>query len=127
MKRILIGLGIAVLIVLGLFQYLHQPHRDIAEEEAVTTITAEKLALYFVNKPEAALATYLNKTLIVTGSITEIDNAGIVLDKSAYVQFKKVAEMVSLKMQEPLSLKGRCIGYDELLELVKFDQCIIIK
>lgn len=32
-----------------------------------------------------------------------------------------------LKANNPISVKGRCIGYDDLLEEIKLDQCSIVK
>lgn len=114
-----------ILVVLGIYfayNYMYQDHRDINNEEAVVTISASELIVFFNdNKSEEVL----NKTIQITGTITEIENNNITLDDKVQCSFDSAIQKINLK--DIITIKGRCIGYDELFEVAKMDQSSIIK
>ncbi|MFT5249649.1 MAG: hypothetical protein ACI93P_001376 [bacterium] len=116
---------ILVLVFLGAFfvyNYMYQDHRDIKEEKAVVSISASELVTYFnENNSEKVL----NKTVQVSGVITEIDDKNITLDDKVQCSFD--SELNNLNLNETITVKGRCIGFDELFEVAKMDQSSIIK
>lgn len=122
-KKILIVLGLGILVVGGVFMYMYKPHRDIQSEEAAFTITAASIAKEFSDDATIAVDKYLNKTIAVTGTVSEVEEMGITLDNSVYCMFDQ--KVANIKKGATLNLKGRCIGYDELLELIKIDQSTI--
>ena len=67
----------------------------------------------------------LNKTVQVSGIITEINTKNIILDDKVQCSFDSVLK--NLNLNETIIVKGRCIGFDELFEVVKMDQSSIIK
>lgn len=114
-----------IMVFLGVYfsyNYMYQDHRDINKEEAVVTISASELTAYF-NENNSDIV--LNKTVQVSGIITEIDAKNITLDDKVQCSFD--AEIQNLKLKEVVTIKGRCIGYDELFEVAKIDQSSIIK
>ncbi|MFA5297065.1 MAG: hypothetical protein WC389_02515 [Lutibacter sp.] len=126
LKRISI-IGAVLLIMLTIaYQYLYKEHRDIALEEASFTIEASKLSNEFKEDGLNATHKYLNNVVIVKGVLTEIEDSGIALNDNVYVQFSGT-DFSNLKLNSEIVVKGRFIGYDELLECVKLDQCTIIK
>jgi hypothetical protein len=116
---------ILVLVSLGayfVYNYMYQDHRDIKEEKAVVSISASELVTYFnENNSEKVL----NKTVQVSGVITEIDDKNITLDDKVQCSFD--SELNNLNLNETITVKGRCIGFDELFEVAKMDQSSIIK
>ena len=119
-KKKRIGLfAIAVLVVLAilLYQYAYQDHRDIANEEAVMVISANELKELFQNDKGSEA---LNKTVIVSGQITEKEDSTLTLDDAVHCKLSIKAD--SLEVGTAVTAKGRCIGYDDLFELVKLDQ-----
>ncbi|NJM80870.1 MAG: hypothetical protein HC854_16930 [Flavobacterium sp.] len=119
-----------IIIISGflVYNYIYKSHRDISSEEASFTLTVETLATDFKNNEVEANAKYLDKTINVKGTITEIDTASnaVIIDKNLFVGFQE-KKLNDLKVGSSISIKGRFIGYDELLEEYKIDQATIIK
>ena len=121
MKKII--LIVLLLIIAGFFgyQYLYQDHRDIENETAEFTLDATRLIGEFVTDMETASSKYLNKTIIIRGKVTEIEEMAITLDKAIYCIFDEKNDLSSASEGIEVKIKGRCIGYDELLEVIKLD------
>ena len=66
-----------------------------------------------------------NKVIQITGTITAIQEEGILLNQDIYCQFDD--KLINAAENEVITLKGRVIGFDELLEEIKLNQCIIIQ
>jgi hypothetical protein len=62
---------------------------------------------------------FLNQTVAVSGMVTFIDDHSITLDDALVAQF---ATGHTAQLNQQLTLKGRCIGYDDLFEVVVLDQ-----
>ena len=123
-KTLYLLLGFCFIVVTtAIFKYVYRPHKDIQASEASFTVTAKYLAKEFSNDAEATSTKFLNTTLEVSGTITESDGQIITLDAAVLCYFK---DNYTITNKPLLTIKGRCIGYDELLEVVKLDQCSII-
>lgn len=121
---------LVLLIIAGFvgYNYLYKDHRDISTEEASFSIGVATLDKDFKENEASANAKYLDQTITVSGKISEIDleaNA-LVLDGTLFAGFSETIA-TDLKKDENVKIKGRFIGYDELLEEFKMDQCTIIK
>ena len=66
-----------------------------------------------------------NKVIQITGTVTAIQEEGILLNQNIYCQFDD--KLIDATENEAITLKGRVIGFDELLEEIKLNQCIIIQ
>jgi hypothetical protein len=120
--KIVITLVLLLLGVYFAYNYMYQDHRDIKEEKAVVLISASELVNYFnENNSEKVL----NKTVQFSGIITEIDTKNITLDDKVQCSFD--TEIKNLNLNETITVKGRCIGFDELFDVAKIDQSSIIK
>ena len=120
--KIVISLVLLLLGVYFAYNYMYQDHRNIKEEKAVVLISASELVSYF-NKNNSEKV--LNKTIQVSGIITEIDIKNILLDDKVQCSFD--AEIKNLNLKETITVKGRFIGFDELFDVAKIDQSSIIK
>lgn len=123
-KWIYILIALAVMVFIG-YRYVYQDHRNIAEEEAEFVITAQELTQNFENNASQSQTDYLNKTIVITGSITDIGEKSILVDNRVFCQFGNLPE--GLKLHSVVKIKGRCIGFDDLLGQAKLDQCSIIQ
>ena len=117
-KTILILLGLAVVII-GFYYYAYKDHRDIAAEGAVYSDTAVALKDSIAQNNEA----FFNQTVAVSGVITFLDDSSITLDDALVAQFETGH---TAQLNQQLTLKGRCIGYDDLFEVVVLDQSTIM-
>lgn len=123
MRRPLIYVLVVLLTIAGFvgYNYIYQDHRDIQQEEAFFNGSASNLKNAYKAKPSE----FLNKTLIVTGEVTAAEANGLTLDQHVFASFNSNQELPEVGSK--ITLKARCIGYDELFELVSLDQAKSIK
>ncbi len=121
-NKILIIIALLVIALLA-YNYLYQDHRDIASEEAKFSISPEQIVNAFKTNTRDSEKKFLNQTIELTGSVTESNNKDLTLNHIVFCQFSENHETT---LNANIKIKGRCIGYDDLLEQVKLDQCYII-
>ncbi len=105
-----------------LYNYLYQNHRNIQKEPVEVSVSSSDLVGFF-NKNESEKI--LNKTVEIFGKITEINSKSLTIDNKVQCSFE--IEVNAFKLNQIVTIKGRCIGFDELFGLVKIDQSSIIK
>jgi len=122
------GIFVILVLLLGVlaYNYLYQDHRDISEETPGFAITSTKIANEFSSNSVLSEQKYIDKTIEVSGMITELNTTDLTLDDAVFSQFPKKIS-TDLKVGDTLTLKGRCIGYDDLLEQIKLNECTIIE
>jgi len=129
MKKKIFILGLILIVFgFGVYKYLYQGHRDIATEEANYTATVNDIFNAFTSNDSLANAKYLDKTVALRGKISTIDfeNKIITVDEKVSARFTdKLPE--SIKPQDSINLKGRLVGFDDLLEEIQMDQCNLVK
>ena len=127
MNKILLGISLFLIIGISVYIYTYKEHRDIDTETADYIVTASLLEKEFAYNDSLAYIKYQDKTIQLTAKVTSIDAAsnGIVLDEKVFATFKNglPKDIVSGKM---LKIKGRFLGYDDLLLEFKIDQCSIV-
>lgn len=127
MKKILLILFVAVLTMAsGLYFYMYKDHRDIASEDASFSKAVKDLESEFIQNDSLANKKYLDKTIEVYGKITSMDatNKIIVLDdKMEGTSQQSISQGLTVGKQ--VKMKGRFIGYDDLLGEFKMDQVTI--
>ena len=124
-KWIIILVLIAIAAIVG-YNYIYQDHRDIESETAEFSMPTSEIAKLFSEDAVTAEQKFLNKTVEVSGLVSEINTNDITIDDKVFCQFSDHIE-TSLDKTNTIKIKGRVIGYDDLLEQVKLDQCTIIK
>lgn len=124
-KKIIIGLAALAVIGGGMYFYMYKGHRDIASEQAHFNVTVAQLLQQFSADPTKANAQYADQTIAVSGVITNVDqpNHLVVIDEKLSVTLK---ENYTGKTQQRVDVKGRFVGYDDLLEEFKMDQASIV-
>ena len=126
MKRKWIILLLFLLITFIGYKYVYQEHRDIKTEKAEFVVNSTALANEFSTNSNDSEKKYLNKTIEITGFISEISGKTITLNHMIFCQFNTEIK-TTLKIDQTIKIKGRFIGFDDLLELVKIDQSTIIE
>lgn len=125
-----IGYGILILLVaaIAIYNYTYQEHRDISSEKATYVTTIPALEKEFASNDSLAFAKYQDQTIELTAKITAVDveNKAVNLDNKVFASFNDSLpkDIVSGKT---LKIKGRFLGYDELLGEFKMDQSSIIR
>lgn len=122
-----IVLAVAALVALGAlyvyYGYLYKEGRNISSEEASYAFPADSLSGAYAANMAAADGRFLNKTVEVSGVVTEVRDSVIVIDSTIVCSFD--IKPAAGTQGKNLTIKGRCIGFDELFGEVKLDQCTI--
>lgn len=123
----LIGVG-AVFTAIFLYFYLYKQHRDIGQEEAQFSISAIELSNEFMENSALSSQKYADKTIEAYGKISSLDavNNSLMLDEKLFFTLSK-SDIKNLKVDQTIKIKGRFVGYDDLLEELKMDQCSIVE
>lgn len=124
MKKAVFILLVIISILFLSYNYLYHEHRNISNEKAVFSIAGTKILQDFSVDESKANFKYLDKTVAVKGKITSIDalNKTIIIDEKVFILLKKISDV---KQNEVITIQGRVIGYDSLLEEIKIDQAEI--
>ncbi|MGX7666845.1 OB-fold protein [Flavobacterium pedocola] len=129
MKKVgyLLLLLLVFLMAWAIYMYLYKDHRDIASEKGSFDVSADFIYQEFTVDEQKANAKYLDKTIEVSGTISKIDTAEntIVIDEKMFVSLEGKIP-TGLKEAQAVKVKGRFLGYDELLGEMKMDQSTIL-
>ena len=126
-KKFKIVAILLVVLIIGLFSYnyvMTSGGRDLEKETSEFSVSATAIFGDFSANAEMATKKYLNKAVEITGKVTNITKNVITLDGKVSCQLQ-ASEKVNLDSQ--VKIKGRVTGYDDLLEELKLDQCLIVK
>lgn len=127
--KILLGLAFFLLWGSGgiyfYYGYLYKASRNIGSEESAYKIAAVQLLAEYNSNQQKANSLYLNKTIEVTGKVTKVSDSIVMVDTGVFC-LSSVNVNKDLEGQK-IVIKGKCIGYDELFQEVKLDQCKINK
>jgi tRNA_anti-like len=128
-KKLKIIIAIVTLIgILGFAGYnyvLYGGERNLDTEKADFTVTSTDITSEFTNDIDACNKKYLEKAVSISGTITSIKEKEITLDNSIICSLKNADK--SLMKNQKITVKGRIVGYDDLMSELKLDQCFINK
>jgi len=120
-KLILTFLFVLGMIGFAFYTLTMEPPTSIENRKVDFTGSADELLLKITDHTEE----WQDKIVVVSGEVTSSDDKGIMLSRKIYCQLKQVTDLQKINPSNNISLKGRIIGYDDLLEELKLDQCII--
>lgn len=123
-KKSKLVISIIFVITIGgftVYKYSMKPPAKIESKKVDFTGTSEEL----LSKVQENATEWQDKVVIISGNITSSDEKGVILSSSIYCQLRDTLLAKTLNTNTNISLKGRVIGYDDLLEELKLDQCII--
>lgn len=117
-------LAIALLGALGYYYIFYGGARNLATEEAVYTVSSKNIVNEFNSNIEKSNAKYLEKAIAIKGVVSAVTAKQIILDNTIICDLKEINS--AIKKGQDLTLKGRFVGYDDLMEELKLDQCSVI-
>ncbi|RZJ92704.1 MAG: hypothetical protein EOO20_00775 [Chryseobacterium sp.] len=125
-KTILVTLTTLSIIGILLYRCVYKSHRDIQSERADYQVAVDDLQREFTSNDSLAYLKYRDKTIEINAMITAVDipSGGIVLEDKVYAVFNVLPEEIF--RGKKIKIKGRFLGYDDLLEEFKIDQCAIV-
>nr|WP_042294398.1 hypothetical protein [Nonlabens ulvanivorans] len=122
-KKLLIGLLLIGFIAIIGYNYLYQDHVDVNQSKAVASFTATELQELFTDQNLQNDQRALDQIIEVEGKVTNVDKNTILLDDQVFIE---LSADIKLYENQVIIIKGRCLGYDDLLEEVKIDQAVLM-
>jgi hypothetical protein len=127
-KKLILFLFAVLALATASYFYIYKNHRNITTESAEFVLTVNKLKQEFAENDSLAFKKYQNKTIEISGKITNIDqeNKSITVDTQLFlITIDSIPKKIITN--KIIKVKGRFLGYDDLLEEFKLDQATIIE
>lgn len=125
-RRLLIGFISVLIILVSVYLYImYGGKRNLANEKAIYTITTQDLSKEYIANIDASNTKYLEKAVAVTGKVVVINGNQVQLENAVVCNFNTLEK--TIKVDDLVTIKGRIVGYDDLMEEIKLDQCFIDK
>jgi hypothetical protein len=123
----IIGILLVAVLLIGIsINYVfHGGARDLATEEAEFTVSSKEITGEFATDVAKATLKYSDKAIAVSGKVTEVSDSIVTIDNTIICNFK--TPETSIKNEQSISVKGRLVGFDDLMGELKLDQCSINK
>ena len=106
----------------------NKPHKDFSGAQADITLEATKLYEHYQNNLSDANLKFLDKVLMVNGTVTELNSNLVIVGGNVVCSLDSSYVLdTGIKLDDKISVKGRCIGYDDLFGEVRIDHCFIMQ
>ncbi|WP_264564460.1 OB-fold protein [Flavobacterium sp. N3904] len=122
---------ILIPIIIGLFGFfaynyvMYGGARNLTTEETIFAVTSSSISSEFITNIEKANEKYLEKAITIKGKITASNTNNVILDGVIICSCNN--QELPIKTEEIVTVKGRVVGYDDLMGELKLDQCFVIK
>lgn len=117
---------IALIIGFSVFNYVfHGGARDLATEDTAFTVTSKDIIAEFAANVPGATKKYSDKAIAVSGIVTAVTDSIVTIDNTIICNFK--SPDTTIKNEQTITIKGRLVGFDDLMGELKLDQCSINK
>lgn len=124
----IIGVIFVIALVVGFSVYnyvFHGGARDLATEDVAFTVTSKNITAEFATNVIAATQKYSDKAIAVSGIVTAVTDSIVTIDNTIICNFK--SPDTTIKNEQAITVKGRLVGFDDLMGELKLDQCSINK
>jgi len=122
MKKLAIVIGLILAVLVGSYFYLYQDHRDVVKADASISLSTQELTGIFTDDNLENDQSVLDQVIEVQGIVTDVSDIEMILDEVVFIELVKPSDVALGSEQK---IKGRCLGYDDLLGEIKIDQAII--
>jgi hypothetical protein len=112
-------------LLIGTFGYnyiLRGGGRNIQSEESVYRVSSNEIKNEFSNNIDVATKKYLNKTIEISGSISGVKDSVVTIDETIFCKMKSFE---NISENQLATIKGRFVGFDDLMNELKLDECSI--
>jgi hypothetical protein len=99
--------------------------RNLSEEKTDFTVTSKSVSEEFTKDVNKSNKKYLEKAIAIAGVITAINAKEVTIGNSIICSL--TTPNSSIKKDQTVTIKGRVVGYDDLMGELKLDQCLVIK
>ena len=112
---------VLVVGVVNVYQYISMSPKDVVE------ITPEYVgdATEFNFLVTDNLSYWTGKVVQISGKVTELTEYGVVMNGTIFCQFENGDDLQSIVENQQINIKGKLVGFDEILMEIKLNQCIL--
>lgn len=126
MKKIVLAVSVLAIVSFSGYYYVtHAGVRDLTSEETDFAVTSEKITTEFTSNTDSSNKKYLEKAVAISGKITDVSGLAVIVDNTIVCNLKKPDP--TIKKNTTVTVKGRVVGFDDLMGELKLDQCFIVK
>ena len=118
----ILGLGLVLFVAYKIM--LTSGARDLETEKTAFTVSTKEIINEFATDTSAT-SKYLNKAIEIKGVVTQIEDKQLILDGVVICAMKE--NVTTENKDKQVTIKGRFLGYDDLMGELKLDECSIIK
>jgi len=112
---------VGILAFTGYNYVMYGGARNLSSEETAYKVSSKSISTEFASNVETANKKYLEKAIVIEGTITKITGTEVIIDDSIICNLKELDP--SITKNQVITLKGRVVGYDDLMGELKLDQC----
>jgi inosine/xanthosine triphosphate pyrophosphatase family protein len=121
-KIIIFSIVVVGLMAFTGFNYvMYGGARNLSTEDTAFTVSSKGISNEFASNVEKSNKKYLEKAIAIKGTITKISGTEVIIDDSIICNLKDLDP--SIVEKQVITLKGRVVGYDDLMGELKMDQC----
>jgi hypothetical protein len=126
MKKKII-LTVLLITVFGVFGYCYIWYggaRNVSAEDAVFNVSSKSIIAEYDADIDKSNAKYLEKAISINGIVSKTNPKQVIIDNTIVCDLKESDS--SIKEGQQVTLKGRVVGYDDLMGEIKLDECSVI-
>jgi len=121
-KTIIFSIVVIGIIAFTGFNYvMYGGARNLSTEETAFIVSSKGITNEFAANIEGSNKKYLEKAIAIKGTITKITGNEVIIDNSIVCNLKNFD--ATIQKNQIVTLKGRVVGYDDLMGELKLDQC----
>jgi hypothetical protein len=126
-KLLLIAIVLCIFLFVA-YKYIYADHRNISDEQATYSLLATELIEAYTTNAEDAETKFLDKVVEITGLASQINvkESNIALNEMIFAYVTSSNQLDDIQLNQLVKIKGRIIGYDEIMNEIKMDQCEIL-
>ena len=129
-KKIIILVSLLSFLAVSTTIYFiwNKPHKNYFNAPVDISIQGTKLNEYYQNDLMDANLKFLDKILLVSGPVTKLNSRLVIIGDNIVCSLDSSHVLdTSIKLYDEISVRGRCIGYDDLFGEVRIDHCFIMQ
>jgi hypothetical protein len=109
----------------AIWYVFYKPHRDISSEKPAYILTSQALS-EAIKTDTAAFSKYVDKALLIDGAVTGVEGSHIALGNViCNMDSSELQKMAALKSGDAVKIQGRLSTYNDLMEEIVMDKCVI--
>lgn len=110
---------------LGYKYLMTSGERNLDSEKTKFVVTSKSILSEFSSNIELANKKYLEKAVAISGVVTSVKNHEVIIDNIIICNLAEIDK--TIKADQNVSIKGRIVGFDDLMGELKMDKCILNK